>query len=209
MRARNVPRVRKLQRDLRRAQELVDGRELDEARQLLSAVRAAARELGLRSAHLHWMLAAACDYAGEYGMAVECIEEALNIDPLSLPALRSFDIIAGHLRAALCDEERALDAQDTPALYGLLLEMGETDLPCHLAMARHEAQVGKDAEAQRRVEATLTLFPYSAEAWTLKAQLAAKAGDEEGRQRALVEAAALGAEPAFPRPFGMPGQAQG
>ena len=86
---------------------------------------------------------------------------------------------------------------------------GEADLPCHLAMARHEAHVGRDAEAQRRVEATLTLFPYSAEAWTLKAQLAAKAGDEEGRQRALVEAAALSAEPLAPRPFGMPGPAQG
>jgi Flp pilus assembly protein TadD len=141
--------------------------------------------------------------------SVQYIQEAVRTDPLSQPVLRSFDIISNRLRGYLTAADRPADAEDTPKLYELLQELGEADLPCHLAMARWEASAGKAAEALKRLDAVLLLAPFSQEAWALKAEVAAQLGDTEQQRAAELEAAALGAEVRGPLPFAMPGLAEG
>lgn len=191
MRARTDDVVVKLQRDLRRAQELVEAEELDEARALLTRVRQAARSAGLRSAHVYWALAVACDAQEDFEMAMSYLREALALDPLDLRSLRSFDIVTRHIREALLDPARRADAEDTPRLYRLLADAGEADTACHLVMARHELHAGRVAEARARVDAVLLLAPCARAAWALRAEVARLQGDAEAQRAAEVEAAAL------------------
>jgi tetratricopeptide (TPR) repeat protein len=209
MRGKGTADVQKLQRDVRRAQEHIDSRELDEARGLLLQVRKECQARGLRTVQVPWMLAIVGDYSGDLDMAVQSIQEAVRTDPLSQPVLRSFDIISGRIRGYLTAADRPADAEDTPKLYGLLQELGEADLACHLVMARWEAQTGKPDAALRRVDAVLLLFPYSHEAWALKAGVAGLLGDADAQRAAEVEAAALGGVDRGPLPFTMPGLAEG
>jgi tetratricopeptide (TPR) repeat protein len=199
---------RELQREVKEAQKKIDAREFDEAKEQLQGLRTRCAQLGIHTAQVAWMLAVIGDYTGDADMAVQFIQEAVRADPLSQPVLRSFDIIAQRLKGTLTDADRAADAEDTPHLYGLLQQLGEADVPCHLVMARFEARTGKHAEALERVKSVLLLSPYVQEAWLLEAEVAGLLGDTELQRAAQVEAAALTGD-ARPVPFGMPGVAQG
>jgi tetratricopeptide (TPR) repeat protein len=208
MHGRGTQAQRELQRRVKKAQELMDGQDFDEARLLLLELRRDCQRQGVRTAQVPWMLAIVGDYTRDADMAVQFIQEALQTDPLSVPVLRSFDIISGHLKGELTSAERPADAEDTPRLYALLQQLGEADVPCHLAMARHEAHAGQLAEALHRLEAVVLLAPFAREAWALKAEVAGKLGDAAAAQRAALEAAALGGDAPL-RPFGVPGRAEG
>jgi tetratricopeptide (TPR) repeat protein len=195
-------RMRQLTHDAERAQELLDQNQHREARDLFGEVRARAKRLGLASAHLDWGFAVASDYLGETEMAFEGIREAVTKDPFNPMVQRSFDIIAGRLRAALADAARAPEDASTPRLYRLLLAAGEADVSCHVAMARHLAHAGDAREAMRLLDAVTLLAPASRDAWLQKAALARAAGDAALAAECDAQAAALATADV---PFGIPG----
>lgn len=106
----------KLLRDLARAQELTEQDKFAEAREVFQQVRTAAHKQGIRSGHVAWGMAIACDYEGDLETAMQHILEALELDPLAGPFNRSFDIIAEHIRQALVADDRAPDDVSTQRL---------------------------------------------------------------------------------------------
>ncbi|MCI0674078.1 MAG: hypothetical protein L0Y64_26830 [Myxococcaceae bacterium] len=209
MRGKGNAAVQRLQQQVRKAQELIDGRELTDARALLLELRKECQAGGVKSVQVPWMLAIVGDYAGDVEMAVQYIQEAVRTDPLSQPVLRSFEIISGRIRGHLTAADRPEDAEDTPRMYALLQELGEADIACHMVMARWEARTGNPGEALKRLDAVLLLTPFAQEVWALKAEVAAQLGDVELQRAAELEAAALGAEVRGPLPVAMPGRAEG
>ena len=137
-------------------------------------------------------------------MAMAASIEALNLDPLSPSYQRSFEVISGNLRRALCDPERAPDDPTTPRLYRQLLEAGEADVPCHLAMGRHLSHVGQHEEAMRLLDAVTLLAPISRDAWLVRESVALAAGEPGLAARCAAEAAAIGTAEL---PFGIPSRA--
>jgi tetratricopeptide (TPR) repeat protein len=194
-------RMRDLVWDAQRAQQLLDQNSYQEAKELFGSVRARARKLGVDSSYLAWGLAVVHDFLGELEVAFEAIGEAVTHDPMNVAVHRSFDLIAGRLRAALAEAKRAPDDPSTPQLYALLQGAGEADVPCHLAMARHLAHAGKHAEAMRVLDAITLLSPVSKDAWEAKAGLARVMGDPTLAATCDAEAAAVAAAQV---PFGVP-----
>ena len=184
-------RMRQLVWDVHRAQKCLDDGEYEQARDLFLELRARARKLGAESAHVHWALAVAYDNLGELEMAFTAISAAVNLDPLEPAGHRSFDIITGHMRAALADENRAPDDPSTSKIYELLVGAGEADVPCHLAMARHLAHTGKRDEAMKMLDAVTLLAPVSRDAWLQKASLARAMGNMELAMQCEAESAAI------------------
>ncbi|MFT3912667.1 MAG: tetratricopeptide repeat protein [Anaeromyxobacteraceae bacterium] len=183
--------------------ELARGLELDRsdkaaAMQVYRSVLVEAERLGVDSAYLRWVVAVTHDELGALEMAWEELEKSIAADPLSLPARRSFEIIADRVRAALRAPERAVDDPSTPRLYALLIRAGEADLGAHVAMARFELAAGRAAEARGLADAVVRLFPASREAWSLLADVARAQGDAVTAASAGLEAASAGAlEPMF------------
>jgi len=194
-------RMRQLTQDAGRAQGLLDQSQHREARELFTEVRARARKLGLDSAYLDWGVAVCSDYLGELEMAFDSIRESVAKDPFNPAAQHSFEIIAGHIRAALVDAGRAADDASTPRLYQLLLAAGEADVSCHVAMARYLAHAGKADEAMRLLDAVTLLAPASRDAWLQKAALARALGNESLAAECEGQAAALATADV---PFGIP-----
>lgn len=194
-------RMRQLTLDGHRAQELLDQSQYREARELFTEVRARARKLGMASAYLDWGVAIASDYLGEFEMAFDSIRESVGKDPFNPAAQHSFDIIAGHIRAALADTARAADDASTPRLYHLLLAAGEADVSCHVAMAHHLEHAGKADEALRLLDAVTLLAPASRDAWLRKATVARALGNEPLAAECEGQAAALAMADV---PFGIP-----
>ena len=195
----------KLLRDLAQAQELLEHDQVQEAHDLFNRVRAVAGRTGIRSGHVCWGLAITADLLGRFGESMNFINEALALDPLAGPFNRSFEIITGHIRAALLHADRKADDVATPGLYRLLIQAGEADERAHLAMARHNLATSNKDAALKLVEAIITLYPCSAEAWALRASIAVAMGDHQAAATATAEAAALGHDPV---PFAIPGQAE-
>jgi hypothetical protein len=125
-------RFRGLLQQANHAQQLLDEQQHDESRKAFVAARARAKRLGFDSAYLAWGVAVTSDYLGDTDMAFAAITESLAQDPLNPAARRSFDVIAGRVRAALADPERDAADPSTPRLYELLLGAGEADVPSHL-----------------------------------------------------------------------------
>jgi tetratricopeptide (TPR) repeat protein len=194
-------RMRSIVSGAQRAQEHLDRGEHREARDAFTEVRARACKLGLDSAYLSWGVAVTSDYLGELDVAFTTISESIAKDPLNPAAQRSFDIIAGHIRESLANPSRSPDDPSTPRLYRLLLEAGEADVACHLAMARHLAHAGEPEAAMRVVDAVTLLAPASRDAWVQKAALARAAGDEALARECESQAAALATTSV---PFGIP-----
>jgi hypothetical protein len=187
--------------EMRRASELVQERRFDEAIQVYRALIAEGRPLDLDTGHLHWACGVACDYAGELEMAFEEVTTAMAKDPLCLPFRSSFDVVTGRIRTALAEPGRAPDEPSTPRLYALLVRADEADVAAHLAMARYHLATGHPELAVTLVDAVTLLHPWARRAWTMKAELAAAAGDAAGAEHARLEAAALGdGEPSFAIP---------
>ncbi|MFO0585450.1 MAG: tetratricopeptide repeat protein [Anaeromyxobacter sp.] len=183
--------------------EIARGLELDRsdkaaAMQVFRSVLVEAERLGVDSAYLRWVVAVTHDELGALEMAWEEMEKSIAADPLSLPARRSFEIIADRVRAALRAPGRAVDDASTPRLYAMLIRAGEADLGAHVAMARFELATGRVAEARGLADAVVRLFPASREAWSLLADVARAQGDAVTAASAGLEAASAGAlEPMF------------
>lgn len=134
--------------------------------------------LGVRSPHLWWMEAFVLELLGRTEEAYRAIVEAARLDPLDPEIQKRLAGLAWALRHALADESRSPVDPSTPRLYALLQETGESDVPCHLAMASHLAETGRAGEALRLVEAVLLVAPASRDAWLARGRLARAAGDE-------------------------------
>ncbi len=174
-----------------RLREQLDAGEHAEARRGLAALRAECLRAGLASAHLSWMMAAACDGLGEWEAALTHAREALDQDPLALPYRRSYALILEHVREALADEDRTAGDPTTPRLYALLVEAGTVDAASHLAMARWHLHHGEPAGARRILEALVTLSPSHGAAWQLLAESSRAMGDEARAVEAVAVEAGL------------------
>jgi len=192
---------------LSEAQDLMDARDYEKARDLLLEVEVDIQRASIRSAHVHWLLGITLDNLGDLPMALSHIEKAIELDPLAVPFHRSFDIVTNRIRASLVAPERDPGDESTPRLYELLVRSGEADTGCHVAMARHHLHAGELDEAMRLLVAVTTLDPLHHEAWVLTAALARKAGDAELAERAEIEAAATSGK--APVPFAIKGVAEG
>lgn len=192
--------------ELSQVNDLIDRENFAEARAMGLKLRGAAAAAGIRSFHLQWSLAIACDYLGDFEMAFEAIREAVALDPLAIPGWKSFGIIVDHMRTALASPERAPDDGTTPRLYALLVSANEASIGCHLAMARYLQHTGHIEDARRILEAVTTLNPASAEAWLQLARVARAQGDADQARQAEMQATGLADGPALP--FGHPGIAR-
>ncbi|MGI5863848.1 MAG: hypothetical protein ACOX6T_17580 [Myxococcales bacterium] len=192
---------------LSEAQDLMDAKDYERACDLLLEIEADVQRASIRSAHLHWLLGITLDNLGDLPMALLHIEKAIELDPLSVPFHRSFDIVVNRIRAALLAPGRDPGDASTPRLHELLVLSGEADADCHVAMARHHAHAGELEEAMRLLAAVTTLDPLHREAWALTSALARKAGDAELAERADIEAAATSGK--APVPFAIKGVAEG
>lgn len=190
-------KVRSLLSDLTRVSDLIDREAYVEAREAALKLRAACVAHGLRSAHVEWNLAIACDYAGDYELAFEAIREAVRLDPVAGPMWNSFRIIVEHMRRAVSDPKDD-DEEKVGRLYELLVHANEATTPCHLAYARHLHAIGRLQESLRVLEALTTLNPANAEAWELLATVRRESGDEDGARRAQAEGAVVGDGLAIP-----------
>lgn len=195
-------RVRKVLSASQRAQRHLDEGEFPEARDAFVAARAQVQQVGMPpSGYFAWGLCVALDNLGEHEMAMELAVEALNLDALCPSFQRSFEVVANNLRRSLSDPERRADDPSSPRIYQQLLDAGEADVPCHLAMARHLSNSGDHAGAMRLLDAVTLLAPISRDAWLAKEAAALAAGDAELAARCAAEAAAIGAAVL---PFGVP-----
>jgi predicted Zn-dependent protease len=194
-----------MREEMGRVHDLVNQNQYGEAKKLAEKVAARCAYYGVQSAHAAWALAVVNDYAGEVEAAFKHISEAVRLDPLEPNIMRSFDIVVGHIRHILLDPDRDLADDSTPRLHAMLVEAGKADALVHLAMARHLAEVEKDGEAMKLVEAVLLLAPACRDAWVVKATLAKKLGLVDEAVAAEAEAAALDGGP-LPL-FGIPGLA--
>lgn len=201
------PETKKLLRDLDEAKEALERGDHQGGREMFERIRVAAGRHGIRSGHVAWGLAIACDYLGDLEAAMQHINEALELDPLAVPVRRSFEVITRRIREELLRPSRAADDESTPRLYEILVQAQATDDEAvHLIQARYLLTTGDLAAAQKLADAVVTIFPTSASAWTLRAELALAAGEHEAAALARAEAAALGHEPV---PFSVPGRAEG
>ncbi len=188
-------------------EQLVEKRELDEARETLTnLLREDPR--AHRSGHVAWWFAIVSDYQERFEEAMNHIEHALQIDPLCVPYHRSFDVIVDRIRKALASGERKPDDPSTPRLYRLLVASAAADTDSHLAMARFYAHCGDHAAALRLLEAITTLEPTHREAWETTLETARAAGDSARAEAAAQQLQALASgDP--PVVFSIPGTAEG
>ncbi len=177
--------------EVAKARELTERAEFEEAKAAFLKLRAQCGKAGIKSAHVSWGLAIACDGLGDYEAALVHVREALTLDPLALPYVRSYNVIVERIREKLGDDTRAPDDPTTPPLYDLLLRAGEGDAKSHLAMARYHLHHGEATKAARLLESLATLAPSSRDAWRYLAVARRALGDDEGASRAEIEAAAL------------------
>ncbi len=201
---RSAALVQSLSARLSRLNQLAEDGELDEARELLAEVRAEASRAGLRSPYLCWVEGRLAASAGEPELAFERHAAAVVLDPAHPSPASAYEEAAEVLRQALADGAGEATGAFIPRVYALLARHGETDLRAHLALARHQRATGDAPAAARLLDAVLLLAPASAEAWALRGELAAEAGDAALEARCR-EAAA----PALPAAaFAVPGETQ-
>lgn len=179
--------------------DIMERNEFEDARERLLALKASCAAKGVRSAHVLWHLAIACDYLGDGEMAYENIREALDLDPISIPFWKSYRIIVERMQTTLTDDSRPADDPLRPRLYNLLVTANEVTLPCHVAIARYHRATGKVDEAVRMLEALTLLHPAYLPAWRELARAAEAAGRQELVDRAETQAILLGAD--TERPF--------
>lgn len=196
MRTNQDTRIQKMLGDMARARELTEEQDFESARQAYLRLRAEAARAGIRSAHVAWGLAIACDGLGEYEAALSYVKEALELDPLAIPYRRSYDLILDNVRKTLADDSRDAADPSTPRLYELLVCTGEGDVGSHLAMVRYLIATGQNVDASRLLDAVTVLAPHNRRAWQLKAEVAGALGHDDEATAATFTASALdGREP--------------
>jgi tetratricopeptide (TPR) repeat protein len=164
LRLKGMPLIRDLEHDrllaaLRKAESLLDEHKYDEARDELLQVHARAGKHGLRSAYLAWKMSIAFDCLCEPEKAAEYIEQAITLDPLSLPYQASQQAIIERLRSTLADPDTDLKAPWIAKLYALLQHFGEAEPASHLAYAKHRALNGDLEQALSILQALTLLNP--------------------------------------------------
>lgn len=175
---RSEPTLANLLADTRAARELLSSQRYRAARRLLIAVRARGEALGIRSVSLLCNLGEAAAELGESEAAFDLVSEAAILDPLDPEVQTAFNRVCGGLRAMLAGKVLgAAGDEATARIYAKLSRAGETDVPCHLAMARHIHATGHTTEALKLVDSVCLLSPTSLGAWRLKRELARATGD--------------------------------
>ncbi|MGO9832321.1 MAG: tetratricopeptide repeat protein [Myxococcaceae bacterium] len=172
------PPVVQLAEQLGHAQRLSKDDQNDEARELCLRLLAEAEGLGLVSAELLWTLAVVADRQGNFPMAVEFCDRAMQADPLDPSVRHSWSVIVNRLRKALLDDDLQVDDAEVPKLYELLAEVSGADEACRVRYGAYLVAVGNTAEARTHLSAVVQLHPRSLDAWTLYAQVA-EPGDLE------------------------------
>ena len=159
----------------------------EEVCEKLLAARTELTRLGARSGWLQWQLAIGFDASGAPEKALPEILVAIALDPLVPPFRHSHRVIVGHLREKLLAAEPVAQG----ALYEVLLQAGEANETCHLAMARTFAAIGQEDRARRVLEALTVLSPGCVEAWVALAALHGAQGRAAEAREAGLQAAML------------------
>lgn len=159
--------------------DLVEREEYEAARECALALKAKCAARGIRSGHVYWQLAIACDALGDFDQAFTSVREALRIDPIAPPVWRSYRIIVERMQRTLADAGLKPDDPTVPRLYELLVSADETNADCHLAMARYHRHTGREAEALQLLEALTRLHPAFTAGWRELAATARAAGRPE------------------------------
>lgn len=191
-------KYREFLNELGSIRNLIEERNPEEARERCIKLKAACAASGIRSLHVVWNLAIACDYVGDWEQAFEAIREAVDLDPVAPPVWNSYRIIVERLRGTLTDPEFAPDAPQKPRMYELLLSANEVTPACHVAMARFLAHTGREGEALHLLDALTTLYPAYPDGWKELAKVARAASRPELALRAETELAAVGDGQAVP-----------
>lgn len=198
---RSEPTFAKLLADMRAAVDLLSRQQYAEAKKCLIDVRGRADALGIRSVSLLCNLAEANAELGEIEAAFRFVSEAAALDPLDPAVQTAFNKVCNGLRALLTERETNAAAEATARIYATLSKAGETDVPCHLAMARHLHVTGHTPEALKLLKAVSLVAPASLDTWKLMAEFARALGDT------ILAAACeekLASRVAQPPPFGIP-----
>lgn len=193
---RRAPELDGLQAAIRTAEEhLFRCGDVDAAQAALDDVHKRFQVLGIRSAFLSWLRAIAADRSGRLLEALDLVEEAMCLDPGALQISNSRRVILNRIREAIVGEDCDIKDPELPKLWEVLARAGVADEEIHLVMARHKLATGDNPGALWMAKAIRTLYPGSAAAWELTAEVATAMGDAATAATAIAEAAALGHEP--------------
>lgn len=186
---------RQLLSELTELPDLAERREFEAARERALALKARCVARGIRSGHVYWQLAIACDNLGDFDLAFTSVREALRIDPIAPPVWRSYRIIVERMRNTLADPGLKPDDPMVPRMYELLVSTDEATPACHLAMARYHRHTGNETEALALLEALTKLHPASSACWEELAATARAAGLSELAETAAMESVLCGGPP--------------
>lgn len=198
----NNKAVEKLARAVTKAERLAEEQRHEEALKLINDIQGQAARVGVQSAYLHWLKAVLLDTAPapltRHDQALEQIQAAITLDPLSVPFRNSRRAILHNLKALIADPHQS--TVDVPRIWALLVDVGEADDESHLALARHHLAVGALDDALKVLTALTVLSPSNPRAWTMRVEVAAKLATPEELAVACAEAAAAGAIGSFIAP---------
>lgn len=193
--------VKELHKRMEVAHNHAEKEEWGPARDGFISVIEDAEKLGFESVYAYARLSGVFLALDEVEAAFAAVGRAAVLDPvnpgLSAPFCQACDAMRDEL--VRCSEDASDDT--TPRLYAQLAEVGETDLRCHLAMARHHLHANRLGEARALLEATTLLEPARPEAWALLAEVARKSGDDEKAKELAARAKEL---EEVATPFGIP-----
>lgn len=145
---------------------------------MVRALCSRASVLGIDSAYLHFRLSACLAAADDAEGAFRAACRGTMLDPAH-PLLPQTFVEARRLMVELLEAESQRPESEVPRrVYAALAAAGETDMACHLALARHAVARGALGEAGTLLEALVLLEPTHRPALKLLAEVRRKAGDE-------------------------------
>jgi tetratricopeptide (TPR) repeat protein len=166
------------------------------------SLRARCEKSGVQSTYVLWCEAVALSQLGRLEEALAAVSRAAVLDPFDPRVQQSFADVCGALREKLCAEEADLATDRVPRVYRLLADIGETDVECHLTLARYHLVHGAVPEAAALLDALRLLAPTRRAVWELRGECARRRGEPEVVQ--ACEDALRGLQEVF-IPYGIPG----
>ena len=179
------PRIQHVLQRLRGFRKAQDAGDLDAATHELAKARADAARLGIASAYLLYAQADLALARGEPEEALAAACEAALLEPMHPAIQEQFVKSCQAVRERLLEVEDPIDVR---RLHALLSRLGETDVSCHVALARALHAAGAVSDATALVEALVLLAPSSADVWRTQAVFAEARGDLEAAARGRAEA---------------------